>query len=394
MLATILLACAPAEVEDAGDPRALDAFDEGDAPWSDLADAGWANVPGQYNVLLDADAADAPELREAVLARLEEAEMVGALANVPAFTARMGFADAARLAADPWVLAVEPDWLAHADARPGSTACATNSSQTVPDGVAALGEATSTGAGVAVAILDTGIDTRHRDLAVAGVVDFTGSRGGGTDDHGHGTHVAGTVAALDDGRGVVGVAPDVALWGVKVLDRRGSGSYSVIATGLDWAVDNGMDVVNMSLSGSTASDTLHAAVTAAHRAGVVQVVAAGNSGYSATKAYPAAYDGEVLTVSAYNVATGTFPSWSNYGVPPVDVAAPGTTVCSTTMDGSWGTKDGTSMAAPHVAGAVAVWLETHPGAPFADVEAALEQHVRALSDTSTHAEDLAQVSGW
>ncbi|MFZ5478459.1 MAG: S8 family serine peptidase [Myxococcota bacterium] len=382
----LLVACSPTDVIDAGDPSVTDGFDL-DALYSDAADAGWENVPGQYNVLV-ADGA-----KDGLLADLD-GELVDELVIAPVFTARMTFAEAQRLAKHPDVISVEPDWLAFASARGGS-ACASSASQTTPAGVSAMGtnSAGRTGSGVAVAVLDTGIDNTHTDLTVAGIVDKTGGRGGGVDDNGHGTHVAGSIAALNNSRGVVGVAPAASLYGVKVLDRRGSGSYSTIASGVDWAVTNGMDVVNMSLGGTSNSATLHASITAAYAAGVIQVVAAGNSGVSATREYPANYDGEVLTVSAWDPATSTFPSWSNYGVPPVDVAAPGVGVCSTAKGGSYESMDGTSMATPHVAGAVALYLQGNPGASFATVEAAIEGNVSALANTATHSEDLSVVTG-
>lgn len=405
LLSLALPGCLAPDVLDAGDPSALDDFDaEEGALWSDLADAGWEHFPGQYNVLLDADAADAPALRGALLGRVRDAELVSELDTIPVFTARMSFAEALALAGDPAVLAVEPDWLAFAVrdtddvealARPVAASCASSTVQAAPSGVTALGTnaAGRTGAGVNVAVLDTGIDTTHSDLSVAGLVDETGSRGGGIDDNGHGTHVSGTIAALDNTLGVIGVAPDADLYGVKVLDRRGSGSYSGIAAGIDWAVAHGMDVLNMSLGGSADSATLHTAITAAYDADVVTVVAAGNSGVSATLSYPAAYDGEVLTISAWSVSSSSFPSWSNYGIPPVDVAAPGVGVCSTARGGSYQTMDGTSMATPHVVGAVALYLEGHPTATFAQVEAAIEGGVTALADTARHREDLARVTG-
>jgi subtilisin len=385
-----LLACSAPDVVDAGDPGAVDALDP-DALYSDAADAGYENVPGQYNVLLDVDLADAADVR-AELADRHGAELVRGLDTVPVFTVRMSHGQAKKLARELEVLVIEPDWLAFADARPVAAGCASSASQTTPAGVAALGTSAYTGAGIAVAVVDTGIDSTHTDLSVDGLVDFTGSRGGGTDDNGHGTHVAGTIAALDNGVGVVGVAPDVDLHGVKVLDRRGSGSYSAIAAGIDWAAANGMDVVSMSLAGTADSATLHTAVTSAYDAGVVQVAAAGNSGASATGYYPANYD-EVLTVSAWDPATATFPSWSNYGVPPVDVAAPGVDVCSTAKGGSYAEMDGTSMAAPHVTGAVAIYLEGHGGGSPDGAISAISSNVTALADTARHPEDLASVTG-
>jgi subtilisin len=392
-----LLACSSPEVADAGDPADLASFDpQAESLFSDLADAGYDAVPGQYLVLVD----DGDGLSRAMdrahrdlAAVVPAAVVVQELEQLPILTVQMTHEEALELARQPRIVAVEPDWIATLARPTFGSACATSSAETVPAGVAAMGSNAADGAGIAVAVLDTGIDTSHGDLSVAGLVDFTGSRGGGVDDNGHGTHVAGSIAAVDDANGVIGVAPAVDLYGVKVLDRRGSGAYSVIAAGLDWSVSNGMDVVNMSLGGTYDSTVLHAAVTRAHGAGVIQVVAAGNSGIDASREFPAGYASEVITVSAYNVAgSGSWPSWSNYGS-VVDIAAPGVSVCSTTKGGGWGTMDGTSMASPHVAGAAAVYLENHPTASFSSVVSALKSSATTLANTSRHSEDLANVTG-
>jgi subtilisin len=381
-----LVACAPApEVADAGDPADQSAFDDASgAFYSDILEAGFEAVPGRYNVLL------ADHERPGLYLDFPGISPEIELENVPAFTASMTYDEAVELAADPRVLAVEPDWIAWADGKP-STACASSSSQTTPTGVGLMGSNTGTGSGVKVAVIDTGIYL-HSDLSVAGFVDKVSGKSSAYDDNGHGTHVAGTVAALNNSAGVVGVAPGVSLYGVKVLDRRGSGAYSTIASGVDWAVSNGMNAANLSLGGPSDSATLHASVTAAKAANVVLVVAAGNDGANAGTSYPGGYDGEVITVSAWDSATSTFPSWSNYGS-VVDVAAQGVDVCSTNKSGSYEKMSGTSMAAPHVAGAVAIYLQNHPGSSFAAVEAGIEASVTALTDTSTHTEDLAVKTG-
>ena len=389
MLVFLLVACSP-EVPDAGDASELDRFDaDNGALYSDLRDDGYDHVPGQYLVLFDRPGRVARDIADVVPA----AVILQELETVPAAAVQMTHEDAVWLASQPHTRAVELDWLAEATGKPTTAGCATSSSQTVPPGVAMLGATTLTGAGVTVADIDTGVDTAHPDVLAVGGADFTGSRTGYVDDNGHGTHTAGTIAALNNAQGVIGVAPAASLYAVKVLDRRGSGSYSAIAGGIDWAVANGMDVANLSLGGPADSATLHASVTAAKNANVILVVAAGNEGGSATNSWPAAYDGEVITVSAVS-NSGAFASWSNYGVPPIDVAAPGVVVCSTTKGGAWGLMDGTSMAAPHVTGAVALYLERHPGAGFAEVEAAVKANVAALADTSRHTEDLAIVSGY
>lgn len=236
-----------------------------------------------------------------------------------------------------------------------------------------------------VAVLDTGID-KQRDLTIAGGKSCIDGRDY-SDGFGHGTHVAGTIGARDNVRGVVGVAPGVRLWAVKVLDDRGTGTASSVICGLDWVLGKGtIDVVNMSLAGAgrdgdCADDPYHRAVCKVVRAGVPVVVAAGNDRDNASHYVPAAYD-EVITVSAFADLDGqpgaqagprcgdeddTFASFSNYG-PDVDIAAPGVCILSISSKGGTKTMSGTSMAAPHVAGAAALYKETHPGASAEEVK--------------------------
>ena len=209
----------------------------------------------------------------------------------------------------------------------------------------------STGAGVNVAILDTGIDLDHPDLQanIQGNVNLINPRKSGDDDNGHGTHVAGIVGAINNTIGVVGVAPGIYLYAVKVLDRTGSGWLSDLIEGLDWCVKNGMEVVNMSLGSSGDNQSFHDAITAAYNAGTTQVAAAGNDGGPIL--YPAAYS-ETIAVSATDSSDG-IPSWSNSG-PEIDLAAPGVSINSTYKGGTYTVLSGTSMAAPHVAGTAAL----------------------------------------
>jgi subtilisin family serine protease len=212
------------------------------------------------------------------------------------------------------------------------------------------------GAGVKVAVIDTGIDCGHQDLAggcVYGANFVNGSQP--FDDGGHGTHVAGIIAARQNGVGVIGVAPEATVYAVKVLDSTGSGSWSSVAMGIDWAVRNGMHVINMSLGATTGSQAVADAVARAEAAGVLVVASAGNSGCCNTVGYPAAYDG-VLAVAAVD-SIEMRAGFSSTG-PQVDIAAPGVGIRSSVPTGSCSLCDpsgyawlsGTSMAAPHVAG--------------------------------------------
>ena len=228
-----------------------------------------------------------------------------------------------------------------------------------------------------VAVLDTGIDWEHPDLYVVGGTDCTSRKGNcnpdknGDDDHYHGTHVAGTIGALDNDIGVVGVAPGVRLWAVKVLNRRGSGYTSGIIAGIDWVVSQGnIEVMNMSLGGSGRSTAYKTAIDNAVASGITVVVAAGNSNQDSND-YSPAYVPSAITVSALADFDGqpggmgaatcrsdgddTLADFSNWGS-AVDIAAPGVCIYSTypLEQGSYASISGTSMAAPHVAGAAAV----------------------------------------
>jgi subtilisin family serine protease len=297
------------------------------------------------------------------------------------------------LAADPRVRSIEPDRLMSFDAVPSS-------GQVLPTGVDRIdADRSRTGAGdgrgsvdVDVAVIDTGIDATHPDLNVVGGYNCTSKKvDAWADDAGHGTHVAGVIGARDDSAGVVGVAPGARLWAVKVGGPKGAKISDVIC-GLEWVTEHAatVKIANMSLSApgtndgqcgaGKKNDALHAAVCAAAAAGVVQVVSAGNGGTDLAGSVPAAYP-EVLTVTAMSDLDGkpggTAPmgcragevddaaaTFSNYAVSAGDqahtVAAPGVCIRTTWLvngapDGtSFITASGTSAAAPHAAGVVAL----------------------------------------
>jgi subtilisin family serine protease len=201
---------------------------------------------------------------------------------------------------------------------------------------------------------------------------------------------------LNNGIGVVGVAPEAKLWAVRVLDNSGSGTWSSVICGVDFvtskAPKNGgsITVANMSLGGTGASDNncgntnndaLHKAICRSRDAGVTYVVAASNESADANNSVPAAYDDAVITVSALADSDGqpgglgvatpygpddTFAVFSNYGR-IVDLGAPGVNIYSTWKNGAYKTISGTSMASPHVAGAAALYLKAHPGSTWTQV---------------------------
>lgn len=274
----------------------------------------------------------------------------------------------------PGVLRVEDDVKVFALGKPSRSSARpapAQPSQTMPWGVdrtdAELACSTSTAAGIKVAILDTGIDLDHPDLIanVKGGYNAIKPSRSADDDNGHGTHVAGIVAAADNSIGVVGMAPSASLYAVKVLNRDGSGWTSDIIEGIQWCIDNNIQVINMSFGyhpkyGS--NETLHNVIKAAHDSGIVMVAAAGNNGPEENSVnYPARFD-EVIAVSATDIYDN-FAYWSSSG-PEVDLAAPGREIYSTYKSAKYTTMSGTSMASPHVAGAAALVLATQARAPY------------------------------
>ncbi len=310
--------------------------------------------------------------------------------------------DVESLRGDPRVKFVEPDRKVEATA------------QTTPNGVKRIGAATNPALDIDqtddvridadVAVIDTGIDYTHPDLNVAGRTNCVPSNedpegsewnvefcvdNSGVDAQGHGTHVAGTVGALDNGIGVVGVAPGARLWGVRALNNEGFGATSWVIAGINWVTAHAsqVEVANMSLSGYGRSPAQEAAIKASVEAGVVYVVAAGNNSVNAT-AYTPANDPNVITVSALADSDGkaggtggncagkddNLATFSNWGA-DVEIAAPGTCIHSTLPVGgselgaNYGSLNGTSMASPHVAGAAAVLAAKSNPNSKADVEA-------------------------
>ena len=252
---------------------------------------------------------------------------------------------------------------------------------------------------VDVAVIDTGVDLTHPDINVyrAGAKNCSIGAVNANDLNGHGTHVAGTIGALDNASGVVGMAPGARIWPVKVLTDAGSGLNSDVICGIDYVTANAasIEVANMSLGGggeddrncgNTNNDAMHKAICRSVAAGITYVVAAGNDASDAKDFTPAAYD-EVVTVSAladFNGLTGggaastcrsdvddTFASFSNHGA-DVDIIAPGVCIYSTSMLGGYATLSGTSMASPHVAGGAALYKALNPGASPAQVKSALQ----------------------
>ena len=345
------------------------------------------------------------------------------------FSATLSKAQRAALLADPNVTSVVPDELIHL------------TSQTIPTGVSRIGAGVSPVAKINgldervdadVAIVDTGV-SYHPDLNVAGGYNCTSSdRGTWGDANGHGTHVAGTVAALDNSFGVVGVAPGARIWAVRILNADGYGLLSWYVCGLDWILaqrdpnDSSrplIEVANMSVAkdgaddvncGLTNKDILHQAICRVVAGGITVVAAAGNDKRSASTKVPAAYN-EVITVSALADTDGkrgglggnrcyswggydkddTFADFSNYGS-DVDIIAPGKCIWSTRPGNTYAYSSGTSMAAPAVTGAAALYKSSRPNATPADVKEALQYlgtyDWKTSTDPDSYHEKLLDVS--
>ena len=233
----------------------------------------------------------------------------------------------------------------------------------------------NTGDGVKVAIIDTGIDRTHDELVgcYAGGWDFVNNDDEPSDDHGHGTHVAGTIAAADDDTGVVGVAPGAKVFALKVLNSSGSGYSSAIIAAVDWCVDYNanlpegetpIQVTNNSYGSSQGTSLEEAAFQAAANAGIINVCAAGNSGNPPGKGdnvgYPARYASCIAVAATDSVDSRA--SFSSTGS-DVELAAPGVNILSCKLGGGLIAFNGTSMATPHVVGAVALCISAGIGDP-------------------------------
>jgi len=314
---------------------------------------------------------------------------------------------------DSRVLSVEQDRpVSNGKPAPAPT---TPAPQKDPTGYRLIGapETANEGMGVRVAVIDTGADLNHPDL-VANldpllVKDCVNENTLPAEDlNGHGTHVSGTIAAVNNTIGSVGIGAEIKIVPVKVLNRRGSGSWSTIICGVDYVTAHAAEiqVANMSLggSGSECSDTtctksaLQVAIENSVAAGVTYAVAAGNESTNSATKVPAAYDA-VITVSAYRDLDGLldstdgWASFTNFGA-DVDIAAPGYSIFSTWKGDTYNTISGTSMASPHVAAAAALYASTHPGATPAEIKAALIAGATTVYPGSTdakHAEPLLNV---
>ncbi|MGK0427535.1 MAG: subtilisin family serine protease [Ulvibacter sp.] len=290
--------------------------------------------------------------------------------SITGFSAILTEAQVELLKNDPRILSIEEDMSiilapGNGNGGPGGGGGGTTPPQETSYGTTRVGGGTTTSSNTAW-VIDTGIDLDHPDLNVdttRSISFLTGSPSNQNpdDQNGHGTHVAGTIAAIDNNIGSLGVAPGSNVVAVRVLDRRGSGSNSGVISGVDYvaAYANNGDVANMSLGGGVSS-ALDNAVIAAAATGVKFVLAAGNESDDANNHSPARANGpNIYTISAMN-NSDNWASFSNFGT-PVDYCAPGVSIFSTWKSGGYNTISGTSMAAPHAAGVLLLGNPTTDG---------------------------------
>ncbi len=335
-------------------------------------------IPGQYVVLLKGDfgyvKSGTMSYDDAQLAMTAVTKNILAKAGiydreplqvystaVQGFAVNLSESEVASLENQPDVRGIWPDMM-FILAKPG-TDPTKPATQTTPYGITRIGGPTSYTGSAKAWIIDTGIDFDHPDLNVNTDLakTFIARTSSADDDNGHGTHCAGIVAAKNNTIGVVGVAAGATVVPVKVLDRRGSGAYSVIIAGVNYVASAAAagDVANMSLGGSPYAPIDEAVINMAN-AGIYVSLAAGNESDNANNHSPArANAANIWTISACDVAD-KWAYFSNYGNPPIDYCAPGVSVYSTYKGGAYATMSGTSMAAPHACGVLLV-TNGHPG---------------------------------
>jgi subtilisin family serine protease len=326
-------------------------------------------IPGEYIVVLeDQPAGGLTGLADDLGVSLDVEDTLGLLDG---YVAEMSEAEAVELAADDAVAYVEQNQYAHASeiqADPPSWGLDRVDQDGLP--LDQSYEYNQSGTGVDAFVLDTGVNLTHQEFEgrIGDGYDFIDNDADADDCHGHGTHVAGTI-----GGSTYGLAKDVTIRPVRVLDCEGSGSYAAIIGGIDWVAANadGPAVANMSLGGSF-SQALNDAIAAAVDAGITFAIAAGNEGQDACGVSPGS-EASAITVGATNESDAQ-TSWSNYGE-CVDLLAPGNGITSAWIDGddAENTISGTSMATPHVAGVVALFLESSPDATPDEVATALTE---------------------
>ncbi|OMP66643.1 S8 family peptidase [Domibacillus epiphyticus] len=324
-----------------------------------------APVEEQKVIVVFEDKVDKSAVRDA------EGEINHTFKHVPVASATVPADEIKELKNDPSVKRVEKDIVVR------------TSAQTLDWGIQATNtpaawNAGLTGKGIKVAVVDTGV-APHDDLVLAGgksFVDYTASY---NDDNGHGTHVAGIIGAEDNSFGTKGVAPDADIYAVKALNKDGSGNLSSILAGIDWAITNKMDIVNLSLGTETHSEIFKSMVDKAYANGVLVVAAAGNDGTADgsgdTVDFPARYD-SAIAVAATDSSNkrAAFSSTGNM----VEIAAPGVSIVAPYLNNGYARSSGTSMAAPYVAGQLALLKQANPAMTNAALRSKLTETSKDL----------------
>ncbi|MEN8247700.1 MAG: S8 family serine peptidase [Bacteroidota bacterium] len=285
---------------------------------------------------------------------------------VEGFTAELSEEMVEKIKLDPRVAYVEQDKIIALAPPPGKGPGGGDTppaAQETPWGITRVNGGVSGATGTAW-VIDSGIDLDHPDLNVDVARSVSFVRGDADDDNGHGTHVAGTIAAIDNSEGVIGVAAGATVVAVRVLDRRGSGTISGVVGGVDYVGANASngDVANMSLGGGVSTTLDDAVINASNASGATFCLAAGNESDDANNHSPARANGpNIVTVSASDI-NDNFAYFSNYGNPPIDWCAPGVNILSTWTKGGYNSISGTSMATPHVAGVLLLGAGKNGGA--------------------------------
>jgi subtilisin family serine protease len=289
--------------------------------------------------------------------------------QIPSLTVSMPANEVEKLKNDPSVASVEPDiQLQAAGQIEDWGVTATQATYAWDKGY--------TGKGVKIAVLDTGISLSHEDLIVEGGTSFVDYTTSYDDDSGHGTHVAGIIGAKNNHVGTIGMAPDSSLYAVKVLDSHGTGYLSDVIAGIDWAIENKMDIVNLSMATSVDSQALHNAVDNAYAGGLLVVAAAGNAGTvdgtGDTIQFPAKYS-SVISVGAVDQNKQRAASSSTGS--NLEIVAPGVGINSTYLNNGYTAMSGTSMAAAFVSGELAMLKQENPTFTASLLRNDLDEHV-------------------
>ncbi|MEN3132662.1 S8 family peptidase [Bacillus cereus] len=232
---------------------------------------------------------------------------------------------------------------------------------------------------MSVAILDTGIDEDHKDLIIKDGISFVENHPGFDDDNGHGTHLAGIIAAQANNIGTTGLAPNVDLYAVKVLDSESNGKYSTVVKGIDWAIEHKINIVLMSLGGTKKSLFFEEAMNKAYEKGVLLISSAGNRGFREedTITYPAKFESVIAVGALDNDDQRGFLSSKGENL---ELMAPGVDILSTWNNGDYKYDSGTSMAAAHVAGVAALIFERKPNLSNEQVRDIMNKSAIPLGD--------------